>query len=433
MANYACVAIGINRYQFLQPLNYGQADARALRHFLVEQANLPSHHCLLLTDTSPLIGDRSTYPNRDNIWRWLEVDGKNSPQNSLNGVSRQWRWFFFSGYGVNWEDVDYLMPIDGNPKDIPGTGIPVRSLLTALQAQGGDHLLVMLDINRSPGLQAGKPAGIQTLELAKQMGIALVLSAQLDQFSHEAPALGNGLFSAALLEALRYYDTDITLGDLYEYLRDRLPELCEHHWRPLQTPLMVIPTAHAKQQPIWPSALNLLTPQENTPIFSGAEISGGGLGLEDFYGEEPPNGAKPPVPNHTISPSRPQSNTALVPTPTTNSNHKPSTPVAMIPYPQEQFYQEDTKKSPWWQQLILWGTGAALVLALLLAAMTLRNRNAFISQQAVDSKTEETTGQGGQEEQGGQGGQGEQGEPSSHSTDISAKASPLSPLSPPSP
>jgi uncharacterized caspase-like protein len=43
------------------------------------------------------------------------------------------------------------------------------------------------------------------------MGIALVLSSQLDQFSHEAAALGNGLFTAALLEALRYYHTDTTL------------------------------------------------------------------------------------------------------------------------------------------------------------------------------------------------------------------------------
>jgi uncharacterized caspase-like protein len=72
MANYACVAIGINRYQFLPPLSYGQADAQALRQFLVCQANLPSSQCLLLTDTSPLVGDKSTYPSRENIVNWLE-------------------------------------------------------------------------------------------------------------------------------------------------------------------------------------------------------------------------------------------------------------------------------------------------------------------------------------------------------------------------
>ncbi|NEQ19287.1 MAG: peptidase C14, partial [Microcoleus sp. SIO2G3] len=117
MANHACVAIGINRYQFLQPLSYGQADAQALRHFLVRQASLPSNQCLVLTDTSPLVDNQSTYPSRENILNWLRANHQNSRQ------SENWRWFFFSGYGVNWQNADYLMPIDGNPDDIPVPGI----------------------------------------------------------------------------------------------------------------------------------------------------------------------------------------------------------------------------------------------------------------------------------------------------------------------
>ncbi|HEY9709602.1 MAG TPA: hypothetical protein V6D48_15465 [Oculatellaceae cyanobacterium] len=71
MANHACMAVGINHYQFLPPLSYGQADAEDLQQFLVGQANLPSSQCLLLTDTSPIIGDQSTYPSRENILSWL--------------------------------------------------------------------------------------------------------------------------------------------------------------------------------------------------------------------------------------------------------------------------------------------------------------------------------------------------------------------------
>ena len=77
MANHAGVAIGINRYQFLPPLNYGQADAQALWQFLVEQAKWPSQMCLLLTDTAPMVGNQSTYPTRENILSWLEADRQN--------------------------------------------------------------------------------------------------------------------------------------------------------------------------------------------------------------------------------------------------------------------------------------------------------------------------------------------------------------------
>jgi uncharacterized caspase-like protein len=113
MANHACIAIGINHYQFLPPLNYGEADARALWEFGINQADLPSNQCLLLSDTSPLMGNQSSYPSRDNILYALE---NNSP---TSGNSSNWRWFFFSGYGVRWEQVDYFLPIDANPRDIP--------------------------------------------------------------------------------------------------------------------------------------------------------------------------------------------------------------------------------------------------------------------------------------------------------------------------
>jgi hypothetical protein len=63
MANHACIAIGINHYQFLPPLNYGEADARALWEFGMNQADLPSNQCLLLSDTSPLMGNQSSYPS----------------------------------------------------------------------------------------------------------------------------------------------------------------------------------------------------------------------------------------------------------------------------------------------------------------------------------------------------------------------------------
>jgi len=57
MANYWAIAIGINQYQVFQPLDYAQADAEALKDFLVTQGGFLPQNCLLMTNTSPPIGE----------------------------------------------------------------------------------------------------------------------------------------------------------------------------------------------------------------------------------------------------------------------------------------------------------------------------------------------------------------------------------------
>lgn len=382
MANHACIAIGINRYQFLPPLNCGQRDAQALWQFLVNQADLPSNQCLLLTETSPLVTNQPTYPTRDHIWRWIET------QNQTAQHSRNWRWFFFSGYGVSWQQADYLLPIDANPQDIPGTGIPARSLLTALKAQSGENLLVVLDINRSPGLQAGGPVGSEIVELARQMGIVLVLSSQLDQFSHEAAALGNGLFTAALLEALRYYHTDLTLDNLEHYLCDRLPELSQHHWRPIQTPLIVTPAGINKQQLILPTAIDSQTFQQNLVGSSMAFPSNTTRWDADYNYENNSyngtNGTAAPRPNSAVSAVETRTDNSVTPTPPAASNQTASIPSAMVPYINQRS-ESANNNTPWWKPLLILGGSAALVFALMIAAVVFRNRNAFTTNQITQT------------------------------------------------
>jgi uncharacterized caspase-like protein len=245
MANYSSLTIGINRYEHTQPLNFAQADAQAIWQYMVGEAKVPPSQSLLLTDASAWVEDRSTTPTQENILRWL------TPENSSQ--IKPWLWFFFSGYGVSWQGQDYLLPIDGNPTDIPGTGILMETVFEQLRQQQADNILVLLDINRSPGILAEEALGGDTLELAEKYGIAVVLSGQLTETSHEPTGLGHGMFAAALLEALRYYQRDLTLAKLEQYLRDRVPELSEHHWRPKQEPLFAIPATVDRALPILPS------------------------------------------------------------------------------------------------------------------------------------------------------------------------------------
>lgn len=243
-ADYTSIAIGIDRYQFIQPLSYAQDDARGIQHLLLEEAGLPAEQALLMTDSSPWLGDRSTQPSKENLLYWLDA--------WLDKQSTSLLWFFFSGYGVSWQGTDYLMPIDGNPADIPNTGIPARELFEHLKQKGFQRIFALLDINRSPGVIAGEAVGAEIAQFAPEMGISLILSSQLEESSHEAVALGHGIFSAALLEALRYFGREIILHDLSSYLHDRLPELSEHHWRPIQHPLIIIPEIELAQQSLLP-------------------------------------------------------------------------------------------------------------------------------------------------------------------------------------
>ncbi|MFM2304832.1 MAG: hypothetical protein RLZZ135_2244, partial [Cyanobacteriota bacterium] len=72
MTNQACISIGIDRYQFFPHLECGVADAATIEQFFINAAGWSQSQCLLLTDNSPQIGDKFTYPDRENIHRWLK-------------------------------------------------------------------------------------------------------------------------------------------------------------------------------------------------------------------------------------------------------------------------------------------------------------------------------------------------------------------------
>ncbi|MBE9034582.1 caspase family protein [aff. Roholtiella sp. LEGE 12411] len=254
MANYWAIAIGINQYQLFQPLSYAQADAEALGDLLVTEAGFVREHCLLMTDTSPPRANRSTYPTKENILLLLEDLAATSfhPQDYL--------WLFFSGYGVNYNGKDYLIPVEGNPELVLETGIEVRSLMQSLQL-ADLNVLLLLDINRAFGTQADAPVGEEIIELAQELQIATILSCQPEQFSHENSELGHGFFTAALLEALRSGNGS-SLTDLESYLSLITPQLCQHHWRPIQNPAVIIPS---RQQVILPQ-LAVESDLETDPI-----------------------------------------------------------------------------------------------------------------------------------------------------------------------
>ncbi|MBD2387385.1 caspase family protein [Cylindrospermum sp. FACHB-282] len=383
MANYWAITIGINQYQLFQPLSCAQADAEALKDLLVTEAGFLPENCLLMSNTSPPIGDKSSYPTKENILLLLEELAATSwqPQDQL--------WLFFSGYGVNYKEKDYLMPVEANPDLVQETGIEMRSLMQSLQMVGLNVLLI-LDINRAFGTQADAPVGQEIIELAQELQLAAILSCQPEQFSHESSELGHGFFTAALLEALRS-GSGTSLMDLESYLYSLTPKLCQHYWRPIQNPVTVIPS---RQQTILPSLAidsnleldSVIYPEENfaidradSPLKDTAPktltadkawwaegrtvettLSKISSGTQKSQNQEV---AQPLVDSNRMLATSPELNTVGRFIPSSGKDYA-------SPLPSNQV------NTPLWKQFILWGGGSMVVVGLI-ATYFLRNQASF--------------------------------------------------------
>ncbi|WP_138498035.1 caspase domain-containing protein [Nostoc sp. PA-18-2419] len=376
MANYWAITIGINQYQLFQPLSYAQADAEALKDILVTEASFVPGHCFLMTDTSPPIKDRSTYPTKENILLLLEDLAATcwQPQDYL--------WLFFSGYGVNYKGKDYLMPAEGNPEFVPETGIELRSLMQSLQL-AEMNVLFLLDINRAFGTQADAPVGEETIELAQELELATIFSCQPEQFSHESSELGHGFFTAALLEALRSGNGN-NLADLESYLSLVVPKLCQHHWRPIQNPAIIIPSRpqiilpkFALENDFQPEAL--IYPEESfavalaAPTLDDSSINQGRWGETTINSKVYKSNGKEVQQSAAGLVSQPQTN------PLVESSLRVNSKERFIPDSSQAYVSRLPHNQPntsLWKQFILWGGGSLLV-AGLIAVVFLRNQETF--------------------------------------------------------
>ncbi|MBD2454715.1 SUMF1/EgtB/PvdO family nonheme iron enzyme [Nostoc sp. FACHB-87] len=232
MAKNWAIAVGINQYDYLQPLNYAKRDAELIQQFLRTEAGFEK--IFFFSDDSPDIGGKSTRPTRANLRRvFLELF--NQP---FMGAGDNF-WFFFSGHGMRHAERDYLMPLDGNPADIEETAIPINFVTERLRRCGADNVVLILDACRSLGTRVGEGIGRQTAEEARQQGVISIFSCSPQEYSYEIEALQQGAFTTALLEGLGVRGQCATVERLNQYLNFRVPEIVRQHRNARQTPYII--------------------------------------------------------------------------------------------------------------------------------------------------------------------------------------------------
>ncbi|KAM3101886.1 GUN4 domain-containing protein [Phormidesmis sp. 146-12] len=233
MANNWAIVIGINQYEFLQPLKYAKRDAEMMHNFLRQEAGF--NNIFLFTDDSPDVNRKRTKPFRANLLQVLrQIFAAPFMQDGDNF------WFFFSGHGVPHKGQDYLMPLDGDPEDIENTGISTNTITNYLRSCGADNAVMILDACRSGGQKSGEGIGKQTEAEARQTGVISLFSCSPDQYSYELEAIEQGAFTYALIEGLGIRGRCATVERLNQYLEHRVPELISQHvGRVRQTPYTI--------------------------------------------------------------------------------------------------------------------------------------------------------------------------------------------------
>jgi uncharacterized caspase-like protein len=262
LAKNWAIVIGINQYEFLPSLRYAKRDAEAMRQFLESEAQFD--RVFLFADDSPPIGGKLTKPFRSNLLRILRQISENPLMEDVDNI-----WFFFSGFGIRYNDRDYLMPSDADPEDIENTGIQFSYIVDCLSRSGVDNAILFVDACRNQDF-TGNRQGFdfrrnlqeqlaeseqnrneeerttnQKKDNAHRTAVVSIFSCSPGEVSFEFEEFQQGVFTLALLEGLGERGRCATVKSLSQYLETRVPEvLRQHHKRASQTPCTVIEPAN---------------------------------------------------------------------------------------------------------------------------------------------------------------------------------------------
>ncbi len=238
MAKNWAIAIGINQYRNLQPLQFAVRDAIAMQDYFLNEVSFQQVYTF--SDNSPPIqqdygSPLDSTPTFTTLKRFLRTRFDKPFLQTGDNL-----WFFFAGHGIRHEDRDYLMPIDGDPGDIDGTAIPIAYVTERLRRSGADNVVLLLDACRNEGRRSGVGVGEEV-----QPGVITLFSCSPREVSYEIEAIQQGAFTQVLLQGLRLQGEGncATVERLDQHLRHYLPQLNQRHAKPRQTPYATVEPA----------------------------------------------------------------------------------------------------------------------------------------------------------------------------------------------
>ncbi|MBN2590023.1 MAG: SUMF1/EgtB/PvdO family nonheme iron enzyme [Sedimentisphaerales bacterium] len=189
--------IGINDYTNVPTLRYGRSDAETLAKTLIDKCGFPKNNVVLMTDSRDIrVDNPSLYPTRGNLSSRISQIAQLVGTNDLLIIS-------FAGHGINIDGKGYIIPVDGDSKDVYSL-IPLSLIKETLETSSAKQKLLILDACHS-GARAGDETESPAQAILSPLnGAGFVTLASCDslQLSHEDELVGRGVFTNAVIEGL---------------------------------------------------------------------------------------------------------------------------------------------------------------------------------------------------------------------------------------
>ena len=221
--NSWAVIIGIDKYQYSDPLNYAVKDAEAVKNMLINKFDYPEENIRYLIDEEATLS---------NIKLNLGEVAISAGENDRILV-------FYSGHGQTLIGTDksekgYIIPYEGKQDNPYATGIAMDEILTTSQISKSKHMLFLMDACYS-GLMTEHVKGLQPQEEGYLTKVANEQARQIITAGGNEPAIEGGrwnhsVFTKNLLSGLDDWDADtdsdgyITADELGTYLRKQVTE-----------------------------------------------------------------------------------------------------------------------------------------------------------------------------------------------------------------
>ncbi|MBI5537500.1 MAG: caspase family protein [Deltaproteobacteria bacterium] len=213
------IVIGIETYRDLPAARGARADAESFAEMARVAMGIPEDHIRTLLDT------RATHADLDKAFAWLAASVPPGGRALL----------YYGGHGTPQvpTGTSYLLPYDGDPRDLQHTGLDLGALLKSMSQNPNREVIAVVDSCFSgAGPRSVLPEGTRPLVRVKEVErlarVALFTASASDQIAGSAPGIQGGVFSWFVTDGLGRGRADIngdgrvTLQELVDWVRPRV-------------------------------------------------------------------------------------------------------------------------------------------------------------------------------------------------------------------
>jgi Caspase domain len=233
------VVIGIEHYRRdLPSVNFASHDAKVMREYLTKRLGFAEENVVSLVNDHAAKSDMEKY-----LEYWLPDHVDNDSTVLI----------YYSGHGATHLKTNegYILPYDGDPAYLDGTGYSLKRLYQTLEKSPAKEVVVMLDScfsgtgGRSVMSKGLRPVAISVENPVLAGGKTVVFTASSGvQAANTYYSKSHGLFTYFLLKGLQgsadqNNDGKIDLSEVYTYLKPQVEIVARQEFNNEQTPQLL--------------------------------------------------------------------------------------------------------------------------------------------------------------------------------------------------